>query len=283
MLAKSTPARYFTPTPSLIVHNGVILWSPSRDARAWLSDMLTARNSTFLGVLTTLGLLLAGWALVLGVMLLTGVLVTRVLDNRWPLSGEDSVNRELVSIRTPAGNDVTWLFSALGNTWVVIGVCTVAVIVLRVVLDRWFESIFVAVCTIGQSVVFLFTTLLIDRERPNVPRLDDSPPTSSFPSGHTSAALTLYLALTLVVQQRVRRRWVRWAATAGLLLIPLAVATGRLYRGMHHPTDIAGSAINAVLVLLVTGWVLHRTTSPDDGRATASVPETASESGTRPA
>jgi membrane-associated phospholipid phosphatase len=207
--------------------------------------------------------LLAGWAMVLGVMLLTGLLLTRVLAERWPLTSEDGVNRALVSARSPAGDDVTWVLSRLGDTWVVIGACAVAVIVLRRVLHRWQEAIFVTACTIGQSAVFLLTTLVIDRRRPAVPKLDEAPPTSSFPSGHTGASLVLCLALVLVVRRLITRRWLRWAATVGLLLVPVAVALGRLYRGMHHPSDIAGSVLNAVLVLLVTGWVLSRTGSPD--------------------
>jgi membrane-associated phospholipid phosphatase len=216
-----------------------------------------------------LALLLVGWALVLGVLLSAGLLLTRVLDGRWPLTGEDEVNRALVSARTPIGDDVTWLLSRLGDTWVVIGLAAVVVLVLRVVLHRWRESVFVAACTIGQSAVFLLTTLVIDRERPDVPKLDDAPPTSSFPSGHTGASLALYLALAVVVQRRVRRGWVRWAATVGLLLVPVAVAVGRLYRGMHHPTDIAGSVLNAVLIVLVTGWVLLPDEAPLSGKKPA--------------
>lgn len=207
--------------------------------------------------------LLAGWALVLGVMLLSGLLLTRVLAESWPLSSEDEINRALVSARSPVGDEVTWVLSRLGDTWVVIGACAVAVIVLRRAWHRWQEAIFVTACTIGQSAVFLLTTPVIDRRRPAVEKLDEAPPTSSFPSGHTGASLVLCLALALVARRRVTRRWVRWTVTGGLLLIPVAVALGRLYRGMHHPSDIAGSVLNAVLVLLVTGWVLGRTGQAD--------------------
>jgi len=216
-------------------------------------------------------MLLAGWALALGVVLLTGLLLTRVLADRWPLTSEDGVNRALASARTPAGDNITWLLSRLGDTGTVVAACTVAVIVLRLVLHRWRESIFVAACTIGQSVVFLFTTLAIERERPDVPKLDDSPPTSSFPSGHTGASLVLCLALAVVVHRQVRRQWARWSLIVLLLLIPLSVAAGRLYRGMHHPTDIAGSVLNAVLVVLITSWVLNRY-APEDAPAAEDEP-----------
>jgi undecaprenyl-diphosphatase len=223
------------------------------------TDRSAVRTQVRTGVM-----LLAGWALALAVVVATGLLLTRVLADRWPLTSEDGVNRALASARTPAGNNLTWVLSRLGDTGTVVVACTVAVIVLRLVLHRWRESIFVAACTIGQSVVFLFTTLMIDRQRPDVPKLDDSPPTSSFPSGHTGASLVLCLALAVVVQRQVRRQWLRWTVTVLLLLIPVSVAIGRLYRGMHHPSDIAGSVLNAVLVVLITSWVLDRNAPPEE-------------------
>jgi membrane-associated phospholipid phosphatase len=211
--------------------------------------------------------LTAGWSVVLGVMVLSGVLITQVVAGTWPLTHEDGVVRALVSLRSPFGDDATWVGSRLGDTWAVVGACAVAVLVLRRLLHRWREAVFVAACTIGQSTVFLLTTLMIDRSRPDVPKLDAAPPTSSFPSGHAGASLVLCLALAVVVHRRVRNTWVRRGVIVVLLIVPAVVAFSRLYRGMHVPTDIAGSVLNAGLVLLVTAWVLGRTALPDDGRA----------------
>ena len=44
------------------------------------------------------------------------------------------------------------------------------------------------------------------RGRP-VPRLDQAPPTSSFPSGHTAAAVALYGCVALVVLRQMANRW----------------------------------------------------------------------------
>jgi undecaprenyl-diphosphatase len=33
--------------------------------------------------------------------------------------------------------------------------------------------------------------------------------------------------------------------------VPAAVALSRLYRGMHHPSDVVGSFVNGILCLLV--------------------------------
>jgi undecaprenyl-diphosphatase len=52
---------------------------------------------------------------------------------------------------------------------------------------------------------------------------------------------------------RFRRRGVRLVAWGVALLVPVLVAFARMYRGMHHPLDVAGGVIvgiGAVMVLL---------------------------------
>ena len=63
---------------------------------------------------------------------------------------------------------------------------------------QWWFAVVPLIAISLQAMVFFFTTLLIDRERPDVEKLDDSPPTSSFPSGHTGAATGLYFTLALM-------------------------------------------------------------------------------------
>ena len=213
--------------------------------------------------------LLAGlvlrWAVILAVLVVAGLAVTRVADQVWPFTVEDDINSALEDGRTPLGNDVSHWMSWLGNTGTIVTICLVSAVVLRLVLKRWRESILVTVATLGQSLVFLATTLVIDRERPDVEKLDESPPTSSFPSGHTSAALALFLSLAVVVHRRVRNPWLRRAVVFLLVCLPVLVAVGRLYRGMHHPSDIAGSLLNAGLQIFLADRLLRATALPDDG------------------
>jgi hypothetical protein len=44
----------------------------------------------------------------------------------------------------------------------------------------------------------------------------------------------------------VRRRWVKILSVTVLLAVPLLVAYGRLYRGMHHPTDVLAAFLNGL-------------------------------------
>jgi membrane-associated phospholipid phosphatase len=192
-------------------------------------------------------------AVLLVLMIGLGLLVTKVAEHTWPFTVEDGVNRGLAGDRTSFWNGVTLFFSWVGSTPVIIGVTVLAAIVLRLTLHRWRESLFLCAAVSAQAIVFFFTTLVIDRRRPNVGHLDDSPPTSSFPSGHTSAAVALYGGLALILAMLAHRTWVK-ALCWALLLVPIAVALSRLYRGMHHPSDVTASFLNGALCI----WIMSR-------------------------
>lgn len=208
--------------------------------------------------------LVAGWLAIVTVMVGLGLLVTRVVDDRWPLTREAAVNSGLERWRTPAWDTATLGMRYIADTPVIIVTMLLVAGLLRIALGRWREAMFVIAATVGQAIVFTATTVLVERDRPDVEQLDPSPPTSSFPSGHASAALGLYLAMATVVLRKVRRPWLRILLAALCLLPPLAVAYSRLYRGMHHPSDIAGSLVNASLCLWLAARVVLRAPLPED-------------------
>jgi undecaprenyl-diphosphatase len=198
-------------------------------------------------------------AVLLGVMISLGLLITKVLTTVWPLTVEDSVNREFERDRTHEVSLVSLIFSTLASTPAIIIVTVLAAIGLRLALRRWREPIFLCAAVCAQAVVFFLTTLVIDRPRPDVDHMDVSPPTSSFPSGHTSAAVALYLGLAVILFRVADRTWLRRAAWL-LLIVPVGVALTRMYRGMHHPSDVLASFLNGgICVLVMARAVLDRT------------------------
>jgi membrane-associated phospholipid phosphatase len=186
-----------------------------------------------------------------GALVGAGLLVTRVLSHAWPLTAEDGVNRALAAQRTDGRTDVSLVFSTIASTPAIIAVTAVAAIVVALTVRRWREPLFLIGAVSAQATVFLFTTMAIDRQRPEVERMDGSLPTSSFPSGHTSAAFALYCGLALLLARGTRRPATRAAWWALLVVIPLGVALSRLYRGMHHPSDVIASFANGATCLLI--------------------------------
>ena len=141
----------------------------------------------------------------------------------------------------------------LGNTGVVIALAAVAAVVAGWSSRSWRPAVVLAVVLCGELLVFLTTAAWIDRPRPPVPHLDaELPPTSSFPSGHTAAAVCLYGALAALALVRVHRRGARVAVIASAVGIVAVVAAARLYRGAHYPTDVLTSLLFGGVWLLVT-------------------------------
>lgn len=198
--------------------------------------------------------------LLFALMVGLGLLVTRVLAHTWPFTVEDTVNRELAGDRTPGWNDVSLVFSTLASTQMIVVVTVLAALVLRLVLHRWREPLFLCAAVTAQALIFLFTTMVIDRNRPAVAHMDASPPTSSFPSGHTSAATALYVGLALLLALRARSTPAKVGWWTLLVLVPIGVALTRMYRGMHHPSDVVASFLNGgTCVAIMARAVLDRT------------------------
>lgn len=171
---------------------------------------------------------------------------------------EESVNKRLESSRTSLWDAVTLFFSWTGATVSIIGVCLVVVALVWWRTRQWWFAAVPLIAISLATMFFFFTTLLIDRERPDVEKLDHSlRPTSSFPSGHAGAATGLYFTLGLLAL-RIPNPALRRVVVGVCLAIPLLVATARVYRGMHHVSDVLVGVLNGSVAALVAWCWLRR-------------------------
>ncbi|MFH8259181.1 diacylglycerol kinase family protein [Streptomyces roseolus] len=190
------------------------------------------------------------------VMTALGLLITRVVATGGLLAPDDAFVRVLAAHRGPLADRISGWLSVLADTPAVVGVTLLCVLGLLLLppARRWSEALFLGGSVAVQSAVFLLVSTLVGRPRPDVPRLDGAPPTSSFPSGHVGASLALYGGLAVLALTRTRGRR-RYLAAGILLLVPAAVGLSRMYRGMHHPSDVVAGLLNGTLTLLVIGSV----------------------------
>ncbi|HET8983910.1 MAG TPA: phosphatase PAP2 family protein [Pedococcus sp.] len=195
---------------------------------------------------------IALWGLIVGIgFALTGPLIGLSRD-------EESVSKDLASGRTSTWNEITLVWSHIGNTEIVIGVCVIVVAILLWRTRDWRFAAVPAIAIALQATIFVIAANIVGRDRPPVPKLDPAPPTSSYPSGHVGASTALYVAFALLAT-RIQRAWLRWSVIVVCLLMPLLVTYARLYRGMHHITDVGVGMLNGLLcALLAYGWYRHR-------------------------
>ena len=203
-------------------------------------------------------------------MIALGWLVTHTLAHTWPFNAEDAFDRTLAAHRGSTLNTITSALSTVADTPSTILLAIAAILVARVLTHRWRASVLIAVALITEVGVFLLTTVFVHRARPGILELDHSPPTSSFPSGHTAAAVALYGAVAWVIARGTGRR-LAWL----LLLMPAAVAFARLYRGMHHPSDVVAGFLLGACSLAIAAHIafgpqprFRRRAAPSPARGT---------------
>jgi membrane-associated phospholipid phosphatase len=200
-----------------------------------------------------LAALLAGFTVLAALSLLLGLFVTDVLLHVPDVSRTDeSVIESIVADRTPFLTDASDVGSAVGGAPVLpilVGLIALACAALR----KWRIAAFALFVLVVESATYRVTTLLVPRQRPTVQRLEDLPADASYPSGHTAASIAVYAGLVLLLTSAIPNRRLRVVAWAAAVILPIVVATSRMYRGMHHPLDVAGGVlvgIGAVIVLL---------------------------------
>jgi membrane-associated phospholipid phosphatase len=171
---------------------------------------------------------------------------------------ESDLNRSLQDTRTPTWDSVTAIWSHIGNTEIIISLAVVAVVLVYWRTRRWWFAAIPAIAISLQAAVFVAATLVTGRPRPDVPHLDPAPPTSSYPSGHVGASVALFASLAIMATT-IERTWWRRTVIAVCSLIPVLVAYARLYRGMHHLSDVIIGAINGLIcAALAAHCLLHR-------------------------
>src|SRR5215213_397433 len=197
--------------------------------------------------------LLAGFVLLALISIALGLLVTELLlDAGGVARADESVVKSLVDERTPFLTDASEVGSTVGGAPllpILVGLIALVCAGLR----KWRIAAFAVFVLVVESATYRVTSLVVPRDRPHVNRLEDLPADASYPSGHTAAAIAVYAGLVLLITSRFRTPALRFAAWAVAIVIPVFVALARMYRGMHHPLDVAGGlviGIGALLVLL---------------------------------
>jgi membrane-associated phospholipid phosphatase len=216
------------------------------DLASRLAAVLQGRHpAVVFAALMVLGyLLLAGLTIALGHLLMDALLPSSGLN------AEGDVNTWLAAHRSSALDAASAVGSAIGDAPVIPAVAGAAVLVM--LWGRRFRAVaFILGAIAVELVTYRAASLVVHRDRPHVIRLEDLPVNQSFPSGHVAASVVVYGGLALLVSSAYCRRWASGLCWTLAVLLPSIVALSRLYRGMHHLTDVGAGALMGVGALLV--------------------------------
>ena len=226
-----------------------ILTSRPGTAPARFAQKLRGRHP----VLVFLAAVLTGLLVIGTLSTLLGLFVTHVLLG--PLgvgSLDNSVIRTFADHRSGTLTDVSSVGSAVGGG-TVLPVLVGLVALVSAATRHWRVAAYALFALATESATYRITTIFVHRDRPHVHRLESLPDHASYPSGHTAASVAVYSGLMLLLTSRLTSSTHRALLWTFAILVTMFVALSRMYRGMHHPVDVAGGVlvgIGAVLVVL---------------------------------
>lgn len=194
--------------------------------------------------------MLGGLVLIAGISMLLGLLVTHVIEPTGIGAANERVNVWLAHHRTPARTHASLVGSIIAGGVVLPIVAAIGALVFAC-LRKWRLAAYFTFGLAVESGTYRATTMVIHSHRPRVPRLENLPVNASYPSGHTAAAIAVYGGIALLLASRFRDVGLRVTAWIVALAIVAFVATSRMYRGMHHPLDVAGGIAVGILALCV--------------------------------
>ena len=157
------------------------------------------------------------------------------------------------AVEHPAFTTAMKIVSAVGSSvgwWIILTPVFVWLLVAR--LPRL--AAFVAVTSIGSSLLNLLIKTVVDRARPHLADPVAHAAGKSFPSGHTQAATVGVGILVLVFLPVVAGRARKWLWPAGALCV-LVIGFSRIALGVHYLSDVIGALI------IGSAWVSAMTAS----------------------
>ena len=171
--------------------------------------------------------------------------ITRTIEGKNGNRCARAVVRKMGEVRHPVSNammsGITFFGSAVGATAV-----SVSAIALARRRPRLVSQLVSG--ALGGTIAELILKRFFRRERPRLLAPLEEVKSTSFPSGHSMAASSLYVTLAFVASRSRLLRQRRASLLAGAGAFASLIGATRVYLGVHWPTDVLGGLV------LGTAW-----------------------------
>jgi undecaprenyl-diphosphatase len=184
-------------------------------------------------------------ACALGLTALTGLVVSHV-----PVPGDAELVQLALSMRGDALTVAIWVLTFISSS-----IPALLITLALSGIELWrarrlrLDAMWPTVAYLGCVASNIGLRIAVGRFRPGVeyiphrlPEVQAGFQRFSYPSGHAGAALFAYFALVVLAWPR---RVCRWVALALALLVIIGTGFGRVYLGVHWPTDVLGGYLLA--------------------------------------
>lgn len=171
--------------------------------------------------------------------------ISRTIGSRRGNAFDRAVVHTVGRVRHPIPNALVRGITFFGS---VSGAVGIALSALRATRSRPRLAAQVVVGSLGGIGAELYLKRIFRRERPTLLAHLERVQSTSFPSGHSMAASSLYLTLAFVASRSRRLRMHRGSLLTGAGAFAAAIGATRVYLGVHWPTDVLGG------LTLGTAW-----------------------------
>ncbi len=163
--------------------------------------------------------------------------LSRIIGKKGGNAFDRFVVRQAGRVRRPW---VTFAMRATTELGGVPGAALVSLTAIRFARARPRLALQIALGALGGITAELGLKRIFRRERPQLLAHLERVTSTSFPSGHSMAAASLYLTLGFVASRSEARRAQRAALVTSAAGVASLVAASRVYLGVHWPTDVLG-------------------------------------------
>ena len=185
-----------------------------------------------------------------------GLLIVHSLDGSGLLRWDRDVVRWFADHRTSGLTSLSAFWSKSGDAPTIIAVGVLVALGLAV-RRRWHEMVWLGAILAVELGTFLTISYTVGRQRPTVAHLGSVPSTGSFPSGHIAATIVLYGFTVMLLHCFAVPRLIQALAAVWTVIAAISVGWARMYRGMHHPLDVAAGALMGLAVLATFAWAMR--------------------------